>query len=409
MNRTSCRSALKRTGVRGEFALLERAGVAVIDFPGCRARTRLAHVSARPPLRFSADGRYLVYGDGAVIPTSGRGQVRHPLGKVVVWAWAPRGAELAAVSDRGAVEVWRPGTRPRRLLPDRWAAGGALDLAATGIAFSPDGRRLALARTTGPPGNVRARELWLVDLRTGAHRLLHRIGGVPSGVGDLLLAGFTPDGHNVVFWPDPSGSASIQSDGLPLAAVPVAGGRARTLVKVMLTYQDFVARCGARLVAAVGFGRETSYGKSLALLSPPAYRAVSLGLSIQQSWVDPSCSNRGAIAVDAGPASDRASFGPAHRSIWLIPAPGRRPVRLTNPRPVKISDELPRISASGHYILFVRTRTNKHGAQTGALELIVLGSGGRTRVMGPIAELGSTGIGYYGYYGWYGETAWHER
>lgn len=388
--------------MQGQFAFLENGGVVMINLPDCRARVLVAKSNAQPPLRFSSDGRYLAYGDGAVIQTSGHPQPQHPLGKVAAWAWSPHGTELAAVTDKGSVELWKPGSRPRRILPDGWAAGNPGELTATAVAFSLDGRQLALVRTIRPAD---ARELWLLDLRKGTRRLLHRI----SDDGCLFLSRFTPDGRSVLFFPDAFCSASIAADGLPLAAAPVSGGPSRTLVRVMLEGPNFLARCGLRLVAAVGSGRETNYGKSLSLLLPPGYQAVSLGLTSKESWLDPSCSESGAIAVAADPASQNPTFGLEHRSIWLIPAVARRPVRLTSPGPIRVSDELPRISADGRSILFIRGRSNKNGVQTGELELLSLGSGGRARLIGPIAQLGQVGIGYYDYYGWYGQTDWHAR
>lgn len=70
-------------------------------------------------------------------------------------------------------------------------------------------------------------------------------------------------------------------------------------------------------------------------------------------------------------------------------------MRLTSPGPVRASDELPRISADGRYILFVRARSNKNGVQSGELEVLALRPGGRVRLIGPIAQLGQVGIGYY--------------
>lgn len=399
----TCRSKLKAAGARGEFAFLARRDVSVLDLPDCRVHVLVPHGYApSPPLRFSADGRYLAYGDGAIIAARGHPPPEYPLGKVATWAWSPHGAELAAVTDKGGVELWRPGHRPRQLLPDGWAAGGPLNLAAARVVFSPNGGQLALARTTDSGA---ARELWLLDLRTGRRLLLHRVRR-----GDcLILARFTPDGRGVLFWPDAVCSVSIAADGLPLDTVSSTAGPPSTLVKVMLTYPDFLAPCRTRLIATVGMWRETNTGKSLSQLSPPTYRAASLALSSKESWVDPSCSNNGAIAVAAGPASQNPASGLEHRAIWLIPAVGQPPVRLTTPGPRRVSDELPRISQNGRYILFIRGRSNNNAIQHGKLELLALHAHGRARLIGPIAQLGQARTGYYDYYPWYDQTDWHAQ
>jgi hypothetical protein len=256
-----------------------------------------------------------------------------------------------------------------------------------------------------PPGVLRDRELWSFDLRSGTRRLLFRI---PDG-GEVGSAGFTPDSRYALFWPDLTGSASIAADGLPLAAVPLTGGKPRTLIPVMLAYPDFIAQCTNSLVVAAGAGRETNLGKSLAELSPPSFRAASLELPKTQSWTTPSCSTHGSIAAATGPSREEPHFGLEHRSIWLIRAPGQRPLRLTSPGPRQVSDELPRLSPGGRYILFIRGHSDSNGVERGALELLALSPSGRAHLIGPIAQLGSAGIGYYGHYGWSDLTASHQR
>lgn len=397
---TRCKQHLASAGVHGRFAFIRDRGVSILYLPDCRTHVLVADSGASAPLSFSANGDYLAYGDGEVIAARGFSAPRQPLGKLSSSAWSPQGATLAGVSASGGVAVWRPKGKRRMLLPSGWGASS--------IAFSPKGDLLAVARTTpGPAGVPRENELWRVDLHDGLRTLLYRA----KGIGDLDegVAGFTPDGNDVLFWPDTSGSSSIAADGLPLDAVPVVGGKPRTLLDAMLAYKDYIADCGNSLLIADGPGRETNVRKSLALLSPPSYRAMSLQLSSKLSWTTPSCSEGGEIVTAAGESRQESHFGLEHRSIWLLDGKGARPRRLTTPRLQTSTDELPRISSNGRYLLYVAaTRGNGRdlGQRRGTLWAMSL-SGGEAKPIGPIAEIGWSGS-YYGHYGWANTTAWHE-
>lgn len=268
---------------------------------------------------------------------------------------------------------------------------------------------MASAQTRFGPSNCKC-----VDLRLRLHTrprfahaltLLDRLQGVEAFEGQMGgLAGFTPNGQDVLFWPDASGSASIAADGLPLDAVPLTGGKARTLVPIMLAYGDYIASCSDSLIVTAGRSRESNVGKQLALLSPPSFEARPLHLSKAQSWTTPSCSASGEIATAAGPSRQEAHFGLERRSIWLLKSAHSKPRRLTSPA-ANITDELPRIAPDGRYILFIGTETGANGTGPGTLRLLDL-SGGGAKLDGPIAQLGSVG-GYYGHYPWAQLTAWH--
>ena len=389
-----CSARVAGAGVGGQFAFLRGGTLELLRLPDCRLHALVTH-GAQAPVAFSPDGRYLAYGAGTLIATRGGAAPQRPLGWVGFWAWSPRGDQLAAVTRSGAVELWTPGAGTRLLLGASWGAGG--------LAFSPDGRRLVVSKTARKAG-VDSGELWRIDLGTRASVRLARVSNALP-----FVAGVTPDGADALFSADPQGSGSIAADGLALEAVPLTGGVLRTLVPSILNYPGFIAPCGLSMIVTAGAGRESNLGKSLAVLRPPAYRSTTLGLSPGQSWVTPSCSARGAIAAAAGRSSDNAGFGLQHRSIWLIPTPGAPAVRLTNPGPLRMSDELPRMAGDGRYILFVRAVSGGGAVQHGQLELIALGRHGHSRLIGPIAQLGSAGIGYYDHYPWSSVTAWSPR
>lgn len=393
-----CEGRLAAAGVHGELAFIRNGGVSILHLPSCRTHVLVAQSDASAPLRFSADGRYLAYGEGDVIAARGTPSPRRPLGRLTVWAWSPQGEQLAGVNEGGGLQIWRPGGRPRTLIPSGW---GAVD-----VAFSPSGDLLTVLRAGAPAVGANRSELWSVDPATGRRRLVYET----KGTGDLRgsIAGFTPNGRNVLVWPNQSRSSSIAADGLPLAAIPIAGGHPQTLVPTMLAYRDYIATCAGSLVVAAGPDRYTTHGKRLVRLAPPSYRPVSLHLPAAESWTTPSCSRSGEIAAAAGPNGVERHFGLERRSIWLLSSPTARPRRIASPAGEDTTDELPRISKDGRYVLYIATRNPASGsmAAEGSLWVASL-EGGRSRDIGPIARLGRAG-NYYGHYGWASVTAWHQ-
>lgn len=395
---SSCGAKLASVHARGEFAFVRNGGVSIVRLPSCRTHVLTALSDARGPLRFSADGAYLAYGDGEVIAARGTPAPQRPLGRLVSWAWAPSGASLAGVATNGAVLLGGPDAKPRTVLPPSAHAAT--------VAFTPNGRTLivTLAAAHGVFAG-RPQTILAVSLPTRRRTVLARVHH--SALFEGGIAGVTPNGRYVLYWPNLAGSASIAADGLPLDAVPVTGGPSRTLVHTMLAYPDYLAACGVRLLVTAGGLRETDFAKTLVSLAPPAFQPQSLHLSRALSATNASCSRAGAIAVAAGRSSHQPRFGLQHRSIWLLPRHGA-PYSLTTPAGASVSDELPRIAANGRYVLFVRMAVGRNGAGSGQLELATVPRHRSRPAVTPIADIGGAGIGYYDHYGWALSTAWHE-
>lgn len=371
-------------GNLGTLAFIRGHALRLLDLKGCRVRTLVrGHVHGRVGL--SADGRWVSFGGGYV---SARGGPVHRLpGKTV---WSPRADILAVVTRRGGLELERAGGKVRRLLPDGWGAQTAV--------FSPNGRRLAVSRTAR---RAHVEEIWLVDLATGSRRELFREPrrqGAPP-----LLQSMSPNGRWLLFWKDLDASASLLADGVPLLALPVAGGRPR-YVTSELYYDDFVSWCGGRLVYVLNRkGRFVTQGDGIASADPPSWRPTTLlPANGSMSWASFSCSRAGTLAVAAGPRSEDEPFGHEHRSIWLVH--GRKASVVPAARPPRgASDEWPSWSADGSWLLFVRTRWNGHG-WPGSLYAVDLATG---KLVGPIANVGTTS-NYYGHYGWSTQLSWHR-
>jgi hypothetical protein len=389
----------------GKVAFAGRDSLRELNLDSCRIAT-LVHHRVAGPVRWSADGGYIGYARGAVIAARG-GRPGHPLGKLMAWSWAPTGHLMAGVtgtmrSPGGGLVVGGPGQTPEPILPDGW---GARD-----VVYAPSGDLLAVARAAGHQardGFHGHQQIWSVDPATGVRRRIWSRGAMESS--GPQLARFSPGSQAVLFWTE--FSASIDADGRPLEAVPVAGGDA-TKITTALLYRDYVADCGREVVVAAGGWRESTAHKRLIEAAPPTWNARSLTDSRRRSWTSPSCSASGTlIAAAAGPGSGNrfVRFGQERRSIWVLPTRGGTRTRLTFAADRNTTDESPRMSADGRTILFVRTTTPRHGQPRG--KLLALSATDEAwrepRLSGPIVRLGHSG-NYYGHYGWAAVTDWYQ-
>ena len=388
----------------GSVAYRREGALAVFDLDRCRERVLVA-TGAAEPIRWSADGAWIAFGGARVVPARG-GHVRAPLGGEIVaapdaWTWSPRGHVLAAISEGGLV-VGGPGRATRRLLPSDWGA--------TSLAFLPSGDSVAVARSRYPsdPAANYHQEIWLVHLASGDAELVYSV--PPGQVAPPRLAGVSPDGRWVLFWPAPQSSNSLAADGMPLFAKRLAAGAAgQRVVRSMLLYRDYLAWCGARLAVAAGAGRTTTHAKRIRVAAPPLWQAADASRDRSRSWVSPACSPaRGWIATAARASRLAVPFGRERRSIWLLGDDGSRRRQLTR-APRGASDELPRWSRDGRWVLFVRTRPSRAPLQAaGRLFLARVGPGGRPQgLFGPLARLGPAS-NYYGHYSWATATDWYK-
>ena len=409
-----CPSVLVGKSDLGRMAFVDRGQLRVLAIAACRARTLVAK-GVVPPVRWSADGHYIAYGAGEVVPAGG-GAPTSPLGRLSVgwgsgspgWVWSPAGHRLAGVTAGGGVVVGGPGAPTKWLLRDGWGA--------TSIAWSPDGQTLAVSRSLYPKAPPPYhQEIWLIDLGTGTKRMLF---GLPKAkLAPPLLSGFSPDGKWLLAWEDTENSASLAADGLPLVAIAAKGGQAVPVGKGTLVYGDFVSWCSGNLLAYVENkgGRQVTLNDRVNFAGPapkwPSVTPAGPGAKAQLSFVSPSCSPPGLFMVAAavGPTTQDETFGHEHRSIWLLPYTGGnwRPLEAAPPK--GSSDELPLWSSDGHWVAFVRT-TWTGTAGVGHLYLLDLGSRfkGHARLVGPIAPLGTTS-NYYGHYNWAAQVAWYSR
>lgn len=377
----------------GVVAYIRGEALHVLDVRTCRDRVLARGV--RPPVRFSGDGRYVASGDGAVVAVGG-GRTTYPLGRVAAFAWRPGTSALVGVTRGGGVLVGGPGRPRRQILRGGQGAGG--------LVFDPSGASLAIGRSRGADRQEIVTVAWP---SLAVQEALSR-----RGFGSVTPAALARGGGWLFFWTNTQRSASIAADGLPLAVKGVALGTVGpTIVPRMLLYPDFVGWCGRSLLAVAGGDRYATHGKRILGAAPPLpargqlWRVRDVSRDRTRSWVSPACSPNGRwIASAAGPNGIERRFGEERRSVWLLARDGSQRRRLT--RPGSATDELPRWSADGRYLLFVRSRgTRRPATALGTLHLVDTRTGS---TFGPVAKVGPIG-NYYGHYGWAEVTDWFRR
>jgi WD40 repeat protein len=173
-------------------------GAVVIVDARDRRRIRRLHVgtgSAGGPVAYSPDGRELATccRNGSVVlvdASTGAAVAVGPLppsGETVSIAFDPRAPELALGGVGGDILLWNYETRRKRLLFGVGQSAG--EYAAVSLAFSPDGRRIAVGLAYASPFSP---GLLLLDARTG-----HVLASTGDGVATEAVV-FSPDGREIV-------------------------------------------------------------------------------------------------------------------------------------------------------------------------------------------------------------------
>ena len=228
----------------------------------------------------------------------------------------------------------------------------------------------------------------------GGHRsLLYR--SPTDAVGPPVHARFSPDHRWVLFQTDGYESASIAADGLPLLAVPLAGGRAIRGESHVLPWPDFVQRCGDGFVVSAGLDRYVSAHKRVDLVRPPSWRPVNLSRDAHSSWYAASCSPDGTwVAVTRTVNGDEHRIDTAERSIWLLAANGTSRRLLVGRQGDGVSDEDPSWSPDGGSVTYY-----EHAAGSGARAKVYRIDVATGRRSGPLATVAPVDD-YYGHHTW---------
>jgi hypothetical protein len=328
----------------GQVAWAEGGDLHLVDLPTCRQHV-LVHGDVQPPVRFSADGKWLAYGAGSYVPVGGGTPAAVP-GGATWWSWSPTGGRLLFVTSAGGVAETEPGGTPHSLVADGSNVRHAL--------WSPDGTMVAVDLPD---------RILVVDVDTLEPRTVF----TTSGRGPQV-AGWSPDSGWVLFWGTPLVPHPRKAAGLALNAVPAAGGDWQNVWNEMLPFDDFLAPCGDGVAIAAGGHRLLSQGKQVLVTSPPAWRFHDVTNDFLRSWAWPSCSPDGTwVAATAMANRAEPRFPSGVRSLWIVATHGSRRTRI---EPSGLGAlETPRWSADGRTVLVVERTENDWGAP-GSLALV---------------------------------------
>ena len=360
--------------------------------------------------RWSPSGRWLAFRkDIEVWVIDTYGNDAHALGErspVSTFAWSPIKDRLAYDAGSGILRlevINADGTDLATLIsPSTSDPGQVGHIAWERTAWSPDGRQLAYVLVQhGSPGPQRNYVgIWSVETQSGSEPAEHY--AIPSPPQDgLILAGWTSDGQSILFWHDPTFSASAAADGLPLLRLPLDGGEPIEMADFTLLHPDFWSGSptGRHVALTMGGGRETWTNKRIALLNLETYDLKYLtGETV--SAFPPAFSPDGQhIAYVAAPdvghvgGGDDAKASAAQRRIWVMNVDGSDQRPLTDD-PV-YRDERPLWSADGTHVLFARMDADGRAS----LWLVDAAGGTPEQVVDELTPAPAW-FGYYGYIAW---------
>lgn len=331
--------------------------------------------------------------------------------RVTDGVWSPDGAAVAIAGPRGSgPEVWvRRGRRRWRVVPPE--AGFSW----TPLAWSPNGSRLAVARYTasrqpGSPLPARPATLWLA--RTGAGSSRIRQVRVPGGSGWPEDVTWSPDGRFLTVGVGPAMQCiSCRADGRPYYAIPVNGGPAIPLGRALDSQTDLSwARGGSYVVIAQARGgRETYVARPLMRIDTRTRDSLNgarrlLTHTVGRSDSEPRVAPNGRDVVFArgmavGPdASPRPAI--ASRRIYLAGPTAGTARRIS--RSIGWTDEAPRWTADGRWVIYVRWRASAERTSAAAGLWAVRRDGSSAhRLTGIDLPPGFlNGFGYYGAFDW---------
>ncbi len=382
---TGCRSgSTPAFGRLGAIAYVNDGSLHLLDVDTRRDRVLVPH-GASLPVRWSPDGAWIAFRlDGstvAVVPSSG-GRVCEPLGAGVSgWSWSPTSSFLVGVTANGGVRSGDPELAAKRLLPDGWGALGV-------PAFNPTGRAVAIASGGGSSGSAAAGRagVWTLDVESGrAIQLVRAANGEQTAP---MIAGWSLDGRSIFFWPGAAHSTPATPTQTSIDVVRASGGEPTEVVARMSAAADFLSWCD-REVVLVGGAEGSAPGGQLLDAAYPTWLTAQLSLRIPSAadarW--PACALHKKL-VAASLAQGSGGVAPASRSrvIWLLQPRGfTGPVTTPGPG---FSDEAPRWSPDGRFLLFVR-RSLISGE--GMIYVLPVGEDGSPdgSLIGPLATLGS--------------------
>jgi len=406
----------------GRLAYAQDGEMWIRELPTGEA-TRLLPAILKPRApRWSPSGEWLAYHDGEKVgivrQTGGDARVLQRGAPIISFAWSPLMDTLAYATQNN--EIWTvnaDGSGERRIIAitssNPAEKTGLASYADRALAWSPDGQWLAYVVDRGtdkPSPHNTYSGLWRVRANGQDATEVYNTGEQPRD--GLVLAQWSPDSRNILFWLAPYFSGSILADGEPLNAIPINGGAPYAITQPLLLHPDFLSVSPDRRYIAISAGsrRDTWMRKQIALVD--LSRGVSIPLTDEQTAaISPSWSpdSRRIAYVAAPDVGDVVGGPPAkaaldQRRIWLMNRDGTAKRQLTHDAAYR--DERPLWSADGSHILFARLDQN----DTASLWLMRVDGSDLTQVVDHLAALDPYGtwIGNYGHINWDDAFDWWE-
>ena len=310
--------------------------IAAFDGGAVTARTPSGGVAfalrARPPIGFSASGRYLATA-GADLWTSRGGHIGTAFARPAMkWAWSPLGDCIAGI-DKGRLVIAEPDEKAVVLLGD---------MGVETFSFSPDGTRLVVAvGGSGPKAGI-----WMADLQTREVKPLQpspegwSLTGWSRAVRPILLKEVAEGGSRESLSFPPSDQVSYCGDEVitirreRLATFGVSGLPKYVPADRRFRYAAVACAPSSDLLVTIRYPKGNSGKTEVAVLRRDGTFVEELG---QQSSVEdgPMWGPRGTGVVFAGTVGGEGSVGPL---VWFVPEGGS--ARPTGLRVDKLGDEL---------------------------------------------------------------------
>jgi Tol biopolymer transport system component len=398
----------------GRLAFVRGGDIWVRDLPGGVPRQLTTDGGNHRP-RWSPSGEWLAYFHDQQLTvmnvTGAPASVLNAGAAVATFAWSPTSDTLAYALRAGGVRVTGP---PAWSAKEIFEPGTAPAGVISGLEWNPQGKWIAFALQgvsegdPGLPGERSSGGVWRVRSDgTGATEIYSGDPGASSATAaspspapadeGAILAGWTPDGRNILFWSYPS-SASLLADGTSLKSIATGGGTPREIVRSMLPYPDFLAASpdGSDLLVARGAGRETWSHKRLVKVTLSTGDASALTPENEAAFAPAWDPGGERIAYVAAPdpgfqgAGAAAKAAAAQRRIWLVNRDGSDRRQLGGGSSYR--DEEPLWSLDGGHILFARLDDKDQAS------LWLMRSDG-TSIQQVVEKL-SPAPGWFGYYGY---------
>jgi hypothetical protein len=312
---------------------------------------------------------------------------------VAQFSWSPT-ADTLAVGGTDGLELVPAGGESHRLL----------DVQVQSLCWSPDGKSLAYSATLGNnPGGSDALYTIAIDGGQVKEQM------VAAPMNGMIIAGWWPDGKGLLYWLDPSFSASIKADGLALWSLRLGDSQPKLLAN-SLTYPEWLSMSPqGDLLMVAGGGREVWANKNLAIVNVESGSIRNLKNPKGSVSIDPSLSPDGsriAFVAAKNLGTDVGGFNKPEdltawvtsRSLWIENVDGSGAHRLTS-------------AGQGVYQpLWSKDRSHILYLKDNSLWLIGADGGEPEKICGPFSyeDPVAGAFGYYGFISYHDQVAWFQ-